>query len=107
MEKQELYTTIWKNELPDILTFLEIFPHYGSKDLPAKDFIAAGNRDNSGFAFSIEFENGKVVKITNSAVARDLANVITASAQAMAFFEDKRIVIKMDKNFTLHMSAEG
>ncbi|SDF60250.1 hypothetical protein SAMN04488121_102398 [Chitinophaga filiformis] len=104
MEKQELYVAIWKKALPDMLAMLEIFPHHGAIEFPSNDFFMVGDRQD--YSFNLQIDNGKVVKISNSTVARDLADVFTSDVKAMIFAYDKKIVIKLNKNFTLHLSAE-
>lgn len=104
MNKQQLYTNIWKKALPDMLDLLTVLPHYASISLPSADFIKVGDRDD--YSFNLQLDYGKVVNnIDGSAVARDLADVFLTDVRASIFAYDKKINIKLDKNFTLLLSA--
>lgn len=104
MNSQELYTSIWEKALPDVLDLLEVFPYHGSIELPSKDFKDVGDR--KVYSFNLQIDYGEVSNdISGSAVARDLAKVFLTNIKAGIFAHDKKINIKLDKNFTLHLSA--
>ncbi|SEW45028.1 hypothetical protein SAMN05428988_5921 [Chitinophaga sp. YR573] len=104
MNRQYLYTAIWEKVLSDMLDILEVLPFYGSIALPASDFEKVGERND--YSFNLQIDHGQVTNdITRSAVARDLADVFLNNIRASIFAYNKNINIKLDKNFTLHLSA--
>lgn len=87
-----------------MLDLLEVLPHYGSIELPSKDFKEVGDRKD--YSFNLQIDYGVVSNnIDGSAVARDLAEVFLTNIRASIFAHDKKVNIKLDKNFTLHLSA--
>jgi hypothetical protein len=57
MSKQ-LYTSIWKKVLPDMLDLADTFPHHSQIGLCKEDFETVGNRES--YSFHLEFIEGKI-----------------------------------------------
>ena len=103
---QGKYTSIWKNTIPAISDLLNNENPNGCIELNSRDFAAVGNRKN--YSFNIEYDRGSVSNnISGSAVARDLAAVISRSNSAMAVLKNGHFKIRMAKNFTLWISNLG
>jgi len=75
--------------------------------LSERPFSQVGSRESSGYTFRIEYINAtKTTKNKGSAVARDLHKVLTANKEFRNVFKAKCIVIRLDKNFDLHIINE-
>jgi len=102
---QSKYTNIWQNTIPAILNLLNSEKPNGSIELNSSDFSSVGNRKS--YSFNLEFDNGSVSNnIGGSAVARDLAAVISRSS-VMTVLENGYYKFNMNKNFTLQVSKLG
>lgn len=106
MEKKSShkYVELWQQVLPKILEFLADEENE-ELELPLNGemFIAVGNRVNSGYTFRLDIVNGEVPTKTGSAVARDLKCVLDDSKKFKEDVANKYIVIRLDKNFVLHV----
>ena len=75
------------------------------------DFESAGDKGKSGYMFNINIEDGKVTnKISTSAVARDLYELLKADEVIRGLFKDKNVKISVGKSFilaikTTHLSS--
>ena len=78
----------------------------GSIVLNAKDFALVGNRKS--YSLNLEFDDGIVSNnISGSAVARDLAEVLSTSSSVKSILKTGYFKFQMDKNFTLSISKLG
>ena len=103
---QGKYSNIWRNTLPAISEILDSSESLGSIALNSKDFELAGNRKN--YSFNLEFDDGVVSNnISGSAVARDLAAVLSTSSSVKSILKTGYFKFQMDKNFTLGISKLG
>ncbi len=106
MEKKSShkYVELWQQVLPKILEFLADEENE-ELELPLNGemFIAVGNRVNSGYTFRFDIVNGEVPTKAGSAVARDLKCVLDDSKKFKEYVANKYIVIRLDKNFVLHV----
>lgn len=89
--------------------YIKIITHFvkkgdGSILLNRGEFDVCGDREK--FSFSIRFENCRISKLTNSAVARDLKAVLEANEEFMTSATGKVVVISMTTNFELKVTAE-
>lgn len=98
--KQHLYVSIWKKHLADIIDLAAYRPE-SLLQLSAEDFIAASKRDKSGYTFNLTIENGKITAISNSAVARDFADVLMEDSSAVEFLQGKKVHFSLQSNFTI------
>ena len=100
---QNKYSNIWRNALPKISEILGSLESSGSIILNSEDFALVGDRKS--YSFNLEFDDGIVSNnIRYSAVARDLAGVLTRSSIVKSMFNNGYFKFQMDKNFTLWIS---
>lgn len=100
------YTNIWLNTIPTILEILEEGETIGSIELNSFEFSKVGNRKN--YSFNLEFNEGSVNNnISGSAVARDLAAVLSKSSSIKSILTTGYFKFRMDKNYTLWISKLG
>ena len=103
---QGKYSNIWRNQLLTISEILGSSESSGSIALNAKDFALVGNRKS--YSFNLEFDDGIVSNnISGSAVARDLAAVLSTSSSVKSILKTGYFKFQMDKNFTLSISKLG
>ena len=103
---QGKYSNIWRNQLLTISEILGSSESSGSIVLNAKDFALVGNRKS--YSFNLEFDDGIVSNnISGSAVARDLAEVLSTSSSVKSILKTGCFKFQMDKNFTLSISKLG
>lgn len=94
------YTQMWKNTLPHIITLMK--QGGGDIQLFKQDFEATeGSREKYGFRLDID--NVNIPTKRGSAVARDLKDVLEASADFRNLAKGKKWVIRMGKDFILHV----
>ena len=100
---QDKYSNIWQNALPTISEVLSSSASSGSITLNFEDFELVGNRQS--YSFNLEFDDGVVSNnISGSAVARDLAGVLTKSSFIKPVLNNGYFKFQMDKNFNLWIS---
>jgi|TARA_B100000959_G_C14934095_1_gene604952 hypothetical protein len=100
------YTNIWQNTISAISDMLNSENPNGCIELNSRDFAKVGNRKN--YSFNIEYDGGSVSNnLSGSAVARDLAAVISRSNSVKAVLKNGHYKIRMDKNFALWVSKLG
>jgi len=100
------YLNIWRNQLLIIAEILGSSETVGSIVLNAQDFALVGNRKS--YSFNLEFDDGIVSNnISGSAVARDLAEVLSTSTSVKSILKTGYFKFSMDKNFTLSISKLG
>ena len=103
---QGKYSNIWRNALPTISEILGSSESSGSIALNFEDFALVGNRKS--YSFNLEFDDGIVSNnISGSAVARDLAAVLSTSSSVKSILKTGYFKFQMDKNFTLSISKLG
>lgn len=103
---QGKYSNIWRNQLLTISEILGSSESTGSITLTANDFALVGNRKS--YSFNLEFDDGIVSNnISGSAVARDLAEVLSSSSSVKSILKTGYFKFQMDKNFTLLISKLG
>ena len=100
---QGKYSNIWRNQLLTISEILGSSESSGSIVLNAKDFALVGNRKS--YSLNLEFDDGIVSNnISGSAVARDLAAVLSTSSSVKSILKTGCFKFQMDNNFTLWVS---
>ena len=102
---QGFYIDLWVSQRKAIKEKLE---RVGASrefiQLNKNDFEDAGKRLKSGYTFNLEFENGKVISnIGSSAVARDLAAVLTNDSTIKKILATGSFKINMGKDFCLYI----
>ncbi len=106
--KKNIYEEIWEDALPDIIDVISDGQPHGYVDMSNDKawFMNVGDRENSGYGFRLNFVNGKVFSITNSAVARDLRNVLLESSKFAELAKGKEIVFRMGVKFVLEINIK-
>ena len=95
------YLNLWKQELSIILSTIE--KGKGKEQLSSEIFKQSGNRQKYGFRLDIV--NGIVPTKSGTAVARDLKEVLDSSALFKKIAQDKKITIRMGKDFCLNIKV--
>jgi hypothetical protein len=74
---------------------LQLFKH---------EFENGGHRSVSGYVFSLELINGKVVnKVSTTSVAGDLVKVLVDNTQIKNILKERSVKISMEKTFQLQL----
>ena len=103
---QGKYSNIWRNQLLTISEILGSSGSSGSIALNSEDFALVGNRKS--YSFNLEFDDGIVSNnISGSAVARDLAAVLSTSSSVKSILKTGCFKFQMDNNFTLWVLLIG
>lgn len=93
---------MWRQIRPEIADKLTKSSTVQKIQLREEDFERVGNRKS--YSFNLEFEDGVVVNnIGGSAVARDLAAVLTESEEIREVLNDGWFKINMNRDFLLHI----
>jgi hypothetical protein len=102
MEKN-IYIKLWTKLLPKITAMLENADSKPQpKQLPEKKFTKVGKRAKSGYSFDLVLNKTEVANnIDNSAVARDLDNVLRSSPKAIKILQNGNYRIKMKYYLTI------
>lgn len=98
-----MYIHVWNKYLPIIKILLKK-SHSANQtfDMNRIDFEKAGSGRKSGYKFSIEFKNGRVTNvISGSALATDLATVLTTDPAARTIMSDLEVIIGLNTKFQL------
>ncbi|MBK7566191.1 MAG: hypothetical protein IPI31_00035 [Bacteroidetes bacterium] len=103
MKEKNIYIPLWQKYKPVILTMMR-----KALDTPCEyqlskyEFEAIGERIKAGYAFKLEFANGRVINnIEGTAVARDLVQVLKASNTANILLKENNYKINMGKDFKI------
>ncbi|HEY8929766.1 MAG TPA: hypothetical protein VIM55_11275 [Mucilaginibacter sp.] len=94
---EKKYLATWKKYIPVIRLHLKKSLNEDQQfKLNAIDFEQAGNRGKSGYTFSLQLENGKVINnISGSAVARDLFEALKEDDAIRSMLVDRSIKISV------------
>ncbi|WP_375580132.1 hypothetical protein ABWH96_03440 [Marivirga tractuosa] len=95
------YEDIWKPLIPNII---ESVREGKSLELNMNnaDFKAVGKRKN--YSFRLEIENNTVKNnIDGSALARDLARILTNNTNFSQALNKRTVLLRLDKKFTFKM----
>lgn len=99
-KSKHLYTEIWTSLRPIIINQVKK-DGVTSISLNSNNFFHAGDRKS--YSMKIEFEDGRLVKCTNSAVARDLVEVLERSSEFMHLCAGKSVVVRLSSKFVLQI----
>ena len=68
------------------------------------EFENGGNKAKSGYVFSFEVINGKVVKkVCTTSVAGDLVQILDSSSEIKSWLKDRHVKFSMEKTFELQL----
>jgi hypothetical protein len=104
-----MYVHVWTKYLPIIKILMKKTPA-GSQtlDLNRIDFERAGSGRKAGYKFTIEFKQGRVSNIiSGSALATDLAMVLTNDPGSKAILSTNDIAITLNTKFQLILVSKG
>ena len=94
------YYDLWKDTVPKILDVLTNKTGSNEIQLLRRDFLIAGNRKS--YAFSLNIVDGQVTNnVSGSAVARDLAGVLTRNGKIREHIGHGSFHFRMDEKFKL------
>jgi len=99
------YSSLWNKYRPVILKLmLDAEKDPQQYKLSAHEFKAVGQKEKSGFSFSLEVSKGKALKkIKDSAVARDLLAMLQQSQKASQLMNEAVYELSLDKQFVFHV----
>lgn len=100
------YSSLWNKYRPVILQLMSSAVEKGPQQykLFAHEFKAIGQREKSGFTFTLEVSNGKALNnIKTSTVAKNLLHVLQQSKRATELMNEAPYALNMDKHFVLHV----
>ena len=102
------YASLWSKYRPVILQLMMAAGNEPQQyKLSAHEFKAIGQREKTGFSFTLEVSDGKAVNnIKGSNVARDLLRVLQQSQKASQLTKEGVYEVKMDKQFVLHVTKK-
>jgi hypothetical protein len=102
------YSSLWNKYRPVILQLMSAAENGPQQyKLFAHEFKAVGQREKSGFTFSLEASKGKAVNnIKTSTVAQNLLQVLQNSKRATELMNESAYELSMDKHFILRVSKK-
>jgi hypothetical protein len=102
------YSTLWNKYRPVILKMMtdsEKAPQ--QYQLFAHEFKAVGQKERSGFTFTLEASEGKALNnIKTSMVAINLLQVLQQSKRASELMSSGVYQLSLDKHFVLHVNRK-
>lgn len=106
MFNNKKYTEVWKKYLPLIKLFLKKnLSEEQDLTLNSSDFHV-GNRDKSGYNFTLNLNNGKAESIPSGSVVGDnLYELIESDLECKRLLVGKKIRISMNKDFKLSFKS--
>jgi hypothetical protein len=103
------YSTLWNKYRPVILQLMSAAVENGPQQykLFAHEFKAVGQKEKSGFSFTLEASNGKAINnIKTSTVAKNLLQVLQQSKRASELLSEAPYELSMDKNFMFRVNRK-
>jgi hypothetical protein len=103
------YSTLWNKYRPVILQLMSAAVENGPQQykLFAHEFKAVGQKEKSGFSFTLETSNGKAINnIKTSTVAKNLLQVLQQSKRASELMNEAPYELSMDKNFMFRVNRK-
>jgi hypothetical protein len=105
MKDEGKYSHLWMKYTAVIRVLLKKTDNENQKlQLYKHEFENGGHRSVSGYVFSVELNNGKVVnKISSTSVAGDLVQVLTNNTEIKNWLKDRHVKLSMQKSFELQL----
>src|SRR5690606_3927874 len=103
------YSTLWNKYRPVILQLMSAAVEKGPQQykLFAHEFKAVGQKEKSGYSFTLEASHGKALNnIRTSTVAKDLLHVLQHSPRATELMSEAPYELSLDKNFMLRVTRK-
>jgi hypothetical protein len=108
LQESSPYSSLWNKYRPVILKMMtdsEKAPQ--QYQLFAHEFKALGQKERSGFSFTLEASQGKALNnIKTSMVAINLLQVLQQSKRASELMSGAIYELSMDKHFVLHVNRK-
>lgn len=96
---KNLYTNFWKSNLPDIIKALQLALSLNDEvntQITKTELDKYGDRVD--YSFSFNYVNGITKPVRNSAVARDLQELLSSNQPFLNFARDKTIKFSLKKD---------
>jgi hypothetical protein len=105
MKDEGKYLHLWMKYAAVIRVLLKKTDNESQKlQLYKHEFENGGHKARSGYAFSFEVINGKVVnKVSTTAVAGDLVQILGNHSEIKNWLKDRRVKFSMEKSFELQL----
>ena len=105
MKDEGKYSHLWMKYTAVIRVLLKKTDNENQKlQLYKHEFENGGHRSVSGYVFSVELNNGKVVnKVSTTSVAGDLVQVLVNNTEIKNWLKDRHVKLSMQKTFELQI----
>ena len=103
------YSSLWNKYRPVILQLMSAAVENGPQQykLFSHEFKAIGQKEKTGFSFTLEASNGRALNnIKSSTVAKNLLQVLQQSKRATELLSEAPYELSMDKNFMLRINRK-
>ena len=103
MTNSQLFLSLWKNQLPIIISFLESDSYFKSIQLSESEFTAIEKRNK--YSFNLEYLNGSIYHNSEiSAIAKDLDTAINNNSDLHNLIDSGHFNFKLTSSFVFKMS---
>ena len=105
MKDEGKYLYLWMKYAAVIRVLLKKTDKENQKlQLYKHEFENGGNKAKSGYVFSFEIINGKVVKkVCTTSVAGDLVKILDSHSDIKNWLKDRHVKVSMEKSFELQL----
>ncbi len=105
MKDEGKYLHLWMKYAAVIKLLLKKTDNQAQKlQLYKHEFENGGHKAKSGYMFSFEVVNGKVVnKVCTTSVAGDLVQILANHTEIKDFLKDRHVKFSMEKTFELQL----
>jgi hypothetical protein len=105
MKDEGKYSHLWMKYTAVIRVLLKKTDNENQKlQLYKHEFENGGHRSVSGYVFSFELINGKVVnKVSTTSVAGDLVQILVNNSEIKNWLKDRSVKLSMEKTFELQI----
>jgi hypothetical protein len=105
MKDEGKYLHLWMKYAAVIRVLLKKTDNENQKlQLYKHEFENGGNKAKSGYVFSFEVNNGKVInKVSTTAVASDLVQILANHTEIKNWLKDRHVKFSMEKSFELQL----
>jgi len=105
MKDEGKYLHLWMKYAAVIRVLLKKTDNENQKlQLYKHEFENGGNKAKSGYVFSFEINNGKVInKVCTTSVAGDLVQILANHTEIKNWLKDRHVKFSMEKTFELQL----
>ena len=106
--ESNIYFALWSKYRPVILQLMKASESDEQQyKLSGHEFKAVGDKTKSGYAFSLETQEGKVLKIIGRPTpARDLLLMLQRSKTGALLMSEASYELRLDKEFVFHVTRK-